>query len=84
MFRSGNIRPPKNVQKIDHQFTDHPNKSIYLKNHSLDSTDLLREVKWQWILKSDRSTILEKKSPSLLGVEMAQSVPEKGPFSKNL
>ena len=45
MFRSGNIRPLKNVQKIDHQFTDHPNKSIYLKNHSLDSTDLLREVK---------------------------------------
>ena len=43
------------------QNTDQSKKSIYLKNHTLDSSDFLHEVKYQRILKTDSPKILKKK-----------------------
>ena len=42
------------------QNAEQPKKSIYLKNHSLDTSYFLHEVKLQGILKHDMSKISTK------------------------
>ena len=66
------------------QLMDHPKKSLYLKNQSLDFSDFLHEIKWQWILKSYKSKILKKIGAPLLGTEIAHFEPEKASFGKKL
>ena len=58
---------PKNVQKSDQQPNDQRKKSMSLRNHSLNSSDFMHKVKWQWIPKSDRPKVLKTSPPLCLG-----------------
>ena len=56
---------------------------MYLKSHSLDSTDFLDEVNDSEYSRVAGPEFWKKKSTPLLGVEMAHLGPKKSTFCKN-